>query len=153
MLSEESFASLLKDWVAAFMHHSMRNFHHYARENGLSMSQVYALFHIHRKGECGVGDVGDDLGVSNAAASQMLDRLVQQELILRTEDPLDRRAKQLVLTEKGVQAVQDGIHARQGWLDDLANSLSPEEQAQVAAALHILIEKTRYLENSAQAVK
>jgi DNA-binding MarR family transcriptional regulator len=77
----------------------------------------------------------------------MLERLVQQELILRTEDPVDRRAKQLVLTEKGIQAVHEGIHARQGWLDDLANMLSASEKEQVAAALKILIDKTKQLES------
>jgi DNA-binding MarR family transcriptional regulator len=116
------------------------------------MSQVNALFHIHRKGGCGVNDVGDNLGVTSAAASQMLERLVQQELVLRTEDPADRRAKQLVLTDKGIQAVYQGVHARQGWLDDLANMLSASEKEQVAAALNILIDKTKQLEMPAEVV-
>jgi len=147
MQPTDQFAATLQEWVAVFMRRSMRNFVHYARESGLSMSQVNALFHIHRKGGCGVTDVGDNLGVTSAAASQMLDRLVQQDLILRTEDPGDRRAKQLVLTEKGVRAVQEGIHARQGWLADLAIMLSPSEKEQVAAALNILIDKTKQMEN------
>ena len=148
MQPTDQFAATLQEWVAVFMHRSMRKFIHYARESGLSMSQVNALFHIHRKGGCGVTDVGDNLGVTSAAASQMLERLVQQELILRTEDPVDRRAKQMVLTEKGIQAVHEGIHARQGWLDDLANMLSASEKEQVAAALKILIDKTKQLESS-----
>jgi DNA-binding MarR family transcriptional regulator len=147
MQSADQFAATLQEWVAVFMRRSMRNFIHYARESGLSMSQVNALFHIHRKGGCGVTDVGDNLGVTSAAASQMLERLVKQELILRTEDPVDRRAKQLVLTEKGIHAVHEGIHARQGWLDDLANMLSASEKVQVAAALKILIDKTKQLES------
>lgn len=149
----DEFPAVLQEWVAVFMRHSMRNFHHYIRESGFSMSQINALFHIHRKGECGVGEVGENLGVSDAAASQMLDRLVQQGLILRTEDPLDRRAKQLVLTEKGVHVVQEGVHARQGWLKDLGDGLSDSEKEQVAAALQILIDKTKLLENSVESVK
>ena len=62
------------------MHRSMRHFLRYARESGLSMSQFGALFHIHRRGSSGVTDLGDHLGVTSAAASQMLDRLVQQGL-------------------------------------------------------------------------
>ena len=148
----DPFAATLQEWVAVFMRRSMHNFVRYARESGLSMSQVNALFHIHHQGGCGVTDLGDHLGVSSAAASQMLERLVQQELILRSEDPEDRRVKQLVLTDKGTRAIHDGIHARQGWLDDLANMLSISEKEQVAAALNILINKTKQLESPIEKV-
>ena len=140
----------LQEWVAVFMRRSMRSFIRYARENGLSMSQVNALFHIHRASGSGVTDLGEHLGISNAAVSQLLERLVQQGLILRCEDPADRRAKKLTLTEKGAQTLQEGIHARQGWLHDLAQTLSPAEKEQVAAALQILIDKTKRLETPAE---
>ena len=146
MQSKDAFTANLHEWVAVFMRRSMRNFINYARENGFSMSQINALFHIHRKGGCGVTDLGENLGVTSAAASQLLERLVQQELILRSEDPQDRRAKQVVLTEKGRHVVQEGIHARQGWLVDLATTLSASEKEQVAAALRILIDKTKQLD-------
>lgn len=147
----DPFAATLQEWVAVFMRRSMHNFVRYARESGLSMSQVNALFHIHHQGGCGVTDLGDHLGVSSAAASQMLERLVQQDLILRTEHPTDRRTKQLVLAQKGIQTVQGGIQARQGWLDDLVALLSAPEKEQMDAVLKILIEKTKQLENPGEA--
>ena len=110
------------------------------------MSQISALFHIRRESGCGVTDLGDHLGITSAAASQMLERLVQQGLILRSEDPLDRRVKQLFLTEDGQKIIQESIHARQGWLDNLTATLSSAEQEQVIAALKILIEKVKRLE-------
>ena len=145
----DQFAATLNEWVAVFMRRSMRNFIRYARDSGLSVSQINALLHIHRVGGCGVTDLGDHLGVTSAAASQMLERLVQQELILRSEDPVDRRGKQLVLTEKGNQIMQESIHARQGWLEDLAKSLTVSEKEQATAALKILIDKAKNLENPA----
>jgi len=150
MQPSDRFATTLQEWVGVFMRRSMRNFINYARERGLSMSQVNALFHIHRSGGCGVTDLGDNLGITSAAASQMLERLVQQQLILRTEDPDDRRVKQLVLTEKGMRAIHEGMQARQGWLDDLANKLSASEKEQVSDALQILIDKTKQLDGSAE---
>ncbi len=116
----------------------------YSKENGLSMSQIGALFQIHR-GSSGVSDLGGDLGVSSAAASQMLERLVQQSLITRSEDPKDRRVKQIVLTDKGRQILKESIHARQSWLDELARTISPEEKEQIVGALNILIEKASQL--------
>lgn len=111
------------------------------------MSQICAMLHIHRKGVSGVSDIGDDLGVTNAAASQMLERLVLQGLVARSEDPHDRRAKQIILTEEGHRKLQESIQARQVWLDDLAYLLSPEEQGQVIGTLRMLIDRANQLEN------
>jgi len=131
------------------MRRSMRGFILYAKTNGLSMSQIGALFHLRKEGACGVSAIGDNLGVTNAAASQMLDRLVRQALIARSEDPHDRRSKHIVLTEKGQRVLHESLQARQGWMDDLAQCLTPQEQDQVLAALNLLIEKADQLESAA----
>jgi DNA-binding MarR family transcriptional regulator len=149
MQADDIFTITLQKWVSAFMRRSMLNFMGYAQESGFSMSQIHALFHIHRGGSCGVTELGIHLGVTSAAASQLLERLVQQNLILRSENPADRRVKQVVLTDKGKQTVQDCIHARQGWLNDLKRMLSASEKEQVVTALNILIDKMERLENSA----
>ena len=98
MSKSDPFISTLHRWMEISMHRSMHNFLRFTRESGLSMSQIRALFHLNRKGSSGVSDLGDHLGVTSAASSQLLERLVQQNLILRTEDPNDRRVKQIVLT-------------------------------------------------------
>ena len=113
------------------------------------MSQVGALFQIHR-GTSNVSDLGEGLGITIAAASQMLERLVQQELIRRSEDPQDRRAKKLVLTDKGCRIMQESLRARQGWLEDLVASLSASEKQQVAAAVKVMIDKTNQLDQAVQ---
>jgi DNA-binding MarR family transcriptional regulator len=135
----------LQEWIEVSMHRSIRNFICYAREGGLSMSQLGALFHIHHRGSSGVTDLGDHLGVTSAAASQMLERLVQQGLILRSEDPSDRRVKQIVLTDKGLQVLQESIRARQRWLYDLAETLSDPEKEATIEALNTLIDKANRL--------
>jgi DNA-binding MarR family transcriptional regulator len=135
----------LQEWIEVSMHRSIRNFICYAREGGLSMSQLGALFHIHHRGSSGVTDLGDHLGVTSAAASQMLERLVQQGLILRSEDPSDRRVKQIVLTDKGLQVLQESIRARQRWLYDLAETLSDSEKEATIEALNTLIDKANRL--------
>jgi DNA-binding MarR family transcriptional regulator len=152
MPSTEPVASTLQAWVEVFMRHSMRNFIRYARQSGLSVPQIGALLHIQRENCSGVSNLGDHLGVTSAAASQMLERLVQQGLISRTEDPNDRRVKQLLLTDKGKQILHESIRARQGWLDDLSEALSPSEQEQVNTALQLLIEKTAQLEPSSEII-
>jgi DNA-binding MarR family transcriptional regulator len=150
MESSTQLTATLQEFAAFFMRGSTRHLLLYAKESGLSMSQIGAMLHIHRKGVSGVSDIGDDLGVTHPAASQMLERLVLQGLVVRSEDPHDRRVKQIVLTEEGHRRLQESIQARQGWLDALANLLSPEEQDQVTAALRILLERANKLENDAR---
>jgi DNA-binding MarR family transcriptional regulator len=144
-MKADPFVDTLKEWTEVSMRHSMRNMLRYARESGLSMSNLGAIFHIHRIGSCGVTEVGAHLGVTSAAASQMLDRLVQQELILRTEDPDDRRVKQIALTSKGHRILEEGLHARQGWMDELAQNLSDSEKETIISGLNILIDKVGHL--------
>ena len=145
MQHPDPFVATLQQWIEVSMHRSMRDFIRFARESGLSMSQMGTLFHLHGRGSCGVTDLGDHLGVTSAASSQMLERLAQQGLILRTEDPSDRRVKQILLTDKGHQVLQESIRARQSWLYDLAEILSDAEKEASITVLSVLIEKANDL--------
>jgi DNA-binding MarR family transcriptional regulator len=145
----DTFSTTLNNTVAIFVRRSMQNYFRYIKDSGFSMSQVSTLFFLYRKGSSGVSDIGEEMGVTSAAASQMLDRLVQQGLISRSEDPHDRRLKLIVLTEKGrrtLDTFKGNLRDRHGWIDELAAKLSPAEQEQVEAALKILIEKAGQLE-------
>ncbi len=145
-MSEIEVTGRLEKLLETFMRRSMHNFILTAKERGLSMSQIGALFAIHRKGSCGVSDIGDHLGITAAATSQMLNRLVEQDLIERTEDPVDRRLKRIVLTPAGAQTLQDSVRARQNWLHRLAVTLTPDEQDHVSASLQLLLEKASQLD-------
>lgn len=137
----------LNEWMRIVMRHSMRDFMLYARAHNYSMAQLNAMFRIHHKGACGVSDLGDEMGVTSAAASQLLERLVQQGLATRAEDPQDRRNKVVTLTAAGQHIVQESMAARQAWLAHLAERLPPTEQEQVNTALQLLIEKATAAEN------
>ena len=70
-----------------------------ASEEQLVLSQVKLLLLIARPGQrFKVTDVADFLGVTNAAASRAIDRLVQRGLIDRSVSAEDRRAVDLSLT-------------------------------------------------------
>lgn len=140
------FTEVLREWSEVFMGRSMREFTQFMRESGLSMPQFSALFHLRYHGGCGVSDIGGHLGVSNAAASQMIDRLVQQGLLKRSVDPNDRRAKQLRLTPDSQALIEASIRARQRWMEELTTALTPDEQTAIIQALQKLTEVARRLE-------
>ncbi|GAB4581918.1 MAG: MarR family transcriptional regulator [Anaerolineales bacterium] len=148
-MTEADVTTRLEKLLETFMRRSMHNFILTAKERGLSMTQMGALFAIHRKGACGVTDIGDHLGITAAATSQMLNRLVEQNLIERAEDPADRRLKRIVLTAAGTQTLQESIRARQNWIHRLTATLTPEEQEHVSASLQLLLEKAGQLDASA----
>jgi DNA-binding MarR family transcriptional regulator len=144
-MSEDPFVTTLQEWIEVLMRYSMRNFLHHARQSGLSMSHLGAIFYIHRFGSCGVTEIGEHLGVTSAAASQMLERMVQQGLVLRAEDSEDRRVKRIELTEKGHEIFEEGIRARQSWLNNLAGTLTESEKHALTCDLKILIDKINQL--------
>jgi DNA-binding MarR family transcriptional regulator len=147
MLAVKPFSEVLGEWAEVFMHRSFRDFKHFMDDAGLSPSQVNALMRLYHGSLCGVSDIGGHLGISNAAASQMVERLVQMGLLERTEDRQDRRHRQLKLTEQGRALVERGIGARRLWMESLTANLTLEQQAMIAEALSMLTETARKSEN------
>ena len=148
MTKSTEFAQVLRKWSETFMRHRIHDLIRFGKDRGLSMAQMSTLFHLHHGNECGVSNIGEHLGVTNAAASQMIDRLVQNGLVERTEDPTDRRVKQLKLTEKGTALIQEGVELRHRWIEDLTNALTIEEQEAIIAALNTLTNTAVELEPS-----
>lgn len=144
--SKNDLVPALRDWLSAFMQESMKGFFTYAKSQNLSMSQFGAMFHVHRVGNCAVSDIGDDIGVTSAAASQMLERLVQQGLVRRWEDPDDRRVKRIELTELGNETIQGTFKARMQWFESLSETMSDSERRTAIAGLEILTRKTKAME-------
>jgi DNA-binding MarR family transcriptional regulator len=147
MVSIPQLIQTIREFMDFAMHHSMRERAHFARATGLSMPQFGILMQLHYRKDCGVTDIGERFDITNAAASQLVDKLVQSGLIQREEDPHDRRARLLNLTKKGKELIQKGIEERYRWVDQLAAKLSPEGRAKVAEALMILTETAREVES------
>ena len=133
----------IRTWMDVFMHRSMRGWTHYAKSTGLSMPQVSILMQLHYRGACGLSAISERFDISNAAASQLVDKLVQSGHLARTEDPSDRRAKLLDLSAKGRDLIQQGINERYLWMDEVAKTLSAEEKVKVTEALNILTEAAK----------
>lgn len=145
-MDQDLFVNTMERWIRVVMHNSMVNLTRYARENGYSMQQLMAMNFISRKKACGVSDLGERMGVTSAAASQLLERLVQQGMVLRTEDPNDRRSKLLALTKKGEEILSDSEVARSSWLPILEENLTQEEYRQTLEVMKMLTEKARSLD-------
>ena len=146
MTKSPQFSQAIRSWMDVFMHRSMRGWGLFAKSTGLSMPQFSILMQLHHRGNCAVGDISERFDITNAAASQLVDKLVQGGFIKREEDPQDRRAKMLNLTDKGRDLIQRGIEERYRWVDELAGKLSVEERSKVTEALNIMTQAAKELE-------
>ncbi|MDO9129267.1 MAG: MarR family transcriptional regulator [Anaerolineales bacterium] len=143
MSPTKQFSDVMREWSEVFMHRSVHDFKRFMDDSGISMSHIHILMRLFHGGVCGISDIGDQLGVTNAAASQTVDRLVTMGLLARTEDLSDRRVKQVTLTEQGRNLIQQGIEARRKWIEGLTDALTPEQQNMIISALTLLTEAAR----------
>jgi len=146
MTKSPQFSQAIRSWMDVFMHRSMRGWGLFAKSTGLSMPQFSVMMQLHHRGNCAIGDISERFDITNAAASQLVDKLFQGGFIKREEDPQDRRAKMLNLTDKGKDLIQRGIEERYRWVDQLSEKLTVEERAQVTNALNIMTRAAQELE-------
>ena len=146
MFRSVQFNQAIRSWMDVFMHRSMRGWGRFAKSTGLSMPQFGLLMQMHHKGACGMSEVSERFDITPAAASQLVDKLVQNGFVQRVEDPNDRRAKLLSLTDKGRELIQQGSEERYRWVEELAGKLTAEERAQVSEALNIMTRAAQELE-------
>ncbi len=124
--------------------HVIQDFMRYMKQTGLSTPQINALMHIYHAGECQVSDISALTDVSPAAASQLVERLVQQGLVERTEDPHNRRTKILRLNEQGMALIRNGVFSNHSLMEILA-SLTDEQRQTLQEAFSILAQVAQRL--------
>jgi MarR family transcriptional regulator, organic hydroperoxide resistance regulator len=146
MTTTSQLIQTVRQFMDFAMHHSMRERAHFVKATGLSMPLFGILMQLHYRSNCGVSDLSERFDITNAAASQLVDKLVQSGLIQREEDPNDRRARLLNITEKGKHLIQQGIEERYRWVDQLAGKLTAEQREKVTEALDIMTTAARDLE-------
>jgi DNA-binding MarR family transcriptional regulator len=140
------FSQSLREWMNTFIHRSMHDSARFVKASGFSMPQFFLLMQVHRHEHCGISDLSEHLEITNAATSQLVEKLVQAKLLERTEDPNDRRAKKVSLTLVGEEIVKKAIAERSRWVDDLAIVMNEDEQQKVTEAIEILTEASQRLE-------
>jgi MarR family transcriptional regulator, organic hydroperoxide resistance regulator len=147
MSSVEQFSDVLHEWVKVFMRRTGQDFRHFMDDSGLSFSQVNTLMRLHFTGQVDISDIGKQLGISNAAASQLVERLVRMELLERTEDSTDRRIKWLALTPAGHALAEKLVDTRRNWMEKFTASLTPQQRDNICSALQVLTEAARSIED------
>jgi DNA-binding MarR family transcriptional regulator len=129
---------LIRQGMDTLAHHTFRAHMRFVKSTGLSMAQFGILMQLHYQHGSGISSISRRMQISGADASQLVDKLVQGGFLERAEDPVDRRAKQLGLSEKGREIVAASLAARHRLVDTLIAGLDPHEREQVGEVMRIL---------------
>jgi DNA-binding MarR family transcriptional regulator len=108
------------------------------RASVLSVPQLRALaFLDHSPGAC-LLHVADHLGVTTPTASVIVDRLVRRGLLLRSEDPRERRRLVLTLTPKGGRHLEQARSATRSWIADVLAPLPRPALRRIEEGINLL---------------
>ena len=107
---------------------------------GRPLGQIKAMLYLYRRGCCTVGEIASNVGVSMPAASELIDRLVDDGYLEREINPADRRQVLVRLTSEA-QAYGAEIHAlRRAQIRATLDRLPPEQQEGFVQGLTVLAE-------------
>jgi DNA-binding MarR family transcriptional regulator len=83
-------------------------------------------------------ELAKQLGVGESAATAVVDRLVRQDLVVRSDDPLDRRVVRLALSSEGLSVVTE-LHAKAcSKIASLLAGLSDDQLEQLVGIMETL---------------
>lgn len=101
-----------KAFRSVVLRDSMRQTIKFLHERNLSLAAVATLMALRERGDQTISTLAREIGLSVAAMSQLVERLVQDDLVRRTEHRADRRRRQVALTARGnaLLAKVDGSH-------------------------------------------
>ena len=108
-----------------------------AADYGLSEATGLPVLLIGRLGDNGVrpGVLADALGLEPSSLVRVVDQLIEAGLLLRHDDPVDRRAKILSLTDAGKQTASLMENALIPFRQKVFGAFAPED---VEACLRVL---------------
>lgn len=129
---------IIRQSMDMFAHRTMRDWARFVKESGMSMPQFNIMMHLHYHHLSNISEISEWMDISAAAASQLVEKLFNNGLIERTEDPDDRRTKQITLTAKGEELIKIGVDQRYRWVELAVAGMSVEERRKIREALQML---------------
>ena len=108
------------------------------RPEAISVPQFRALVYIRRHPGTDLSAVADQVGTSLPAASELVARLVRQQLVVRETDPASRRRIRLTLSPSGLAGLEAAEQRTTEWLVGVLRGLGEAQLAGLAAGLRDL---------------
>ena len=106
-----------------------------AQSVGLTAPQFRVLQIVAENGQCTATRIAQQMRISQATVTSLVDKLVRQNMVERQRSETDRRQTNIITTEKGRQAISDAPDPLQQRFVRKFNALEDWEQATLIASL------------------
>ena len=104
----------------------------------LTMAQLKAVMLLGRTGRARSRELADGLGIAPSAATPLVDRLVEQKLARRQDDPADRRIVWILPTRKARAIYDELLHTSQDVLNDVISEVPARHRKAVRDSIQLL---------------
>ena len=108
---------------------------HLAKTTGLTAPQILLLQTIRDKGEVTIGELANQISLSQATVTTILDRLEKRELVYRERSKEDKRKVHAYLTDKGVDVLKEAPIPLQEQFARQFDDLQEWEQTMIISSL------------------
>jgi DNA-binding MarR family transcriptional regulator len=116
----------------------------------LTFGQLRLLFVLGQSGPVSIGQLADMLRVTDATASEFVDRVERRGLAIRSHRADDRRVVDCKLSDEGVRLLAEIAGARRKALRQVLVVLAPEELADFDRLIRLMAERLSAALPSAQ---
>lgn len=106
-----------------------------ARESGLTPPQFTILGSIERLGAVAIGRVAEDVNLTQATVTTIINRLEEKGLVKRLRSEKDKRIVHATLTRDGKQVLKEAPTLLQDQFSERFEQLAEWEQSMIVAAL------------------
>jgi DNA-binding MarR family transcriptional regulator len=108
---------------------------HLSKTSGLTAPQILLLQTIHNKGQVTVGELANEISLSQATVTTIIDRLEKRELVYRERSVKDKRKVHAFLTELGKITIEKAPTPLQEQFVTQFEALKSWEQMMIISSL------------------
>ncbi len=113
----------------------------------LTMPQLKSLIYVTKCNGATSGQIASSLGVGLSTITGVVDRLAEQGMVSRHEDPRDRRVTRVVPTPRGRQIIEDLLQFRNETISAILARLTTEQLYTVEIAFQYLVDAVDAIAN------
>ena len=124
---------------------------HFFKKYNISNTRFNVLVILYKGPKEGMflSEIGEQMLVSNANITGLIDRLEKQKLVKRIRGKKDRRKIIARITDLGIQTIEEVIEHYRQWSNQIMNILEDDEKAELISLLTKLKKGIIYTHSSA----
>ncbi len=142
----EKFTSAIQAIFPRLMHYLNAEENRELTGLGITPSQINALLVLYFHDDLTMGRLSSEIYLAESAATRLVNRLVNLNLVKRRGDENDRRVVRVALTSYGRQLSRLVFERRAFRFNNLAHNLQPEEREKLITSLQAVMRVFESLE-------